>query len=175
MERKYRIVLIVLLAMILVGTVVLSIAFSSFADTGIHVLGRFAHIDIREKCYFISPGQEIMGESILTVSGLLSDERGSKYGSFDGYVSVEGYPLSPDIIYSTFSGKIMSKKIRIDNSSVEVLHPDEDTFRYEIHITRDKDPIVVVYIEEMDGQRLLAICADTEEEAIAKWHEYYGD
>ena len=175
MEKKYKRVLIVLLVIILVGIGAISIAVSSFADSGIQVLGRFVHIDIREKCYFVSPGGEIQGESTLTISGLLLDEWGSEYGSFDGYVSVEGYPLSSDILYSAFSGQITWGKIFVDNDSAEMLRPGEDTFTYHISIIRGREPIVVARIEEPNGEAHFAICADSEEEAIAKWHKYYGD
>lgn len=173
--KKTKIVMIVLLVMLLVAAVVLSVTVSSFAGSGIHVLGRFAHINLREKCYFVSPGAEIQGESTLTISGLLVDEWGSEYGSFDGYVSVGGYPLSSDTIYSTFGGQITRGKIIVDNDSAEMLRPGEDAFIYRISIVRGKEQIVAVRIEVPGGETHFAVCADTEEEAIAKWHEYYGE
>lgn len=175
MKKEKKTVIIVLLAMLLVAAVVLSISVSSFAGSGIHVLGRFAHIDLREKCYFVSSSAEIQGESTLTISGLLCDQPGNEYGSFDGYISVEGYPLSSDIIYSTFGGQITRERILVDNDSADVLRPDEDTFIYRVSIIRGKEPIVVVHIKAPDGETYFAICADDAEKAIAQWHAYYGD
>lgn len=170
MEKRNRmciIALVVLVILVVVCSIVLQIAVHHFAESGVHVLGSFAHIEVKQNCYFFPEDkQQIEGESVLRISGYVYDPPGEKLGSFSGLLHVEDYPISVDTLYRATTGRISTSSIRMNTHSAEMLQADTNVL-YDVSITRTEEPIIYFTIEREDEDTLYGICADTEGEAFA--------
>ncbi len=173
MEKKYRfckIALIVLLVALLLGSVVLHFVVGQFVDGGIHVLGNFAHVRVKETCYFISQNdRQILGQSALTIGGYLYDEPGQEAGIFDGSMDIEAYPLGTGAFH--FMGSIDPDAIWLDNDAAAQFAPQCDTF-YRVCILRGEDPVIAVTVVQNGETVAFGICGATEEEALEKLDRY---
>lgn len=164
MSKGWKIFIAVLLSVIVILLAVFAILISNFMESGVHVLGKYAHIQLQKKCYLFSANGQVLGDSVLTVSGYLRDPSGTEVGHFNGFVDVAAYPISVEEGYQSFSGYILQDYISISNKGMDMIDPETDLF-YTLKIMRTDPEIILAFIERENEEIVLAVCAETEEEA----------
>lgn len=172
MKRKSmcgRVLGIVLVLLVLSG-IVLSACFMSFLKPGVHVLGRWVHVDLQKTCYFITHdninGIQVTGESTFTAMGYVRDPIGTEAGSFRGHMNVETYPISLEQAYLHNAGGIGAEFLELS-----CMGPDCE-ISYWVRILKSDPDVIVIHITRDDGQNLTAVCGDTEEQAIHNYQRY---
>ena len=81
------------------------------------------------------------------------------------------YPMSPDLVGRWDSGSVLDRnRLRFTN---HLGLPDEDwEYYYDVHIVKAEPNLIVITVHQKEGGTLTAVCADSEEEAIANYHAY---
>ena len=167
-----RIVIVIGIAMV----ILVSNYFNNFfAEVeGIHVLGKFVHINYQEKCYLIDMKEDkVIGDSIFTISGILYDRHKNMFkeihesSSFKGHMEVDAYPIPLAEGYNNHVGSIHDEKI------VFVSYKDNEfSLLYQVDILRSNPEIVVIYIYLENDEVLVAVCGQSEEEALENYQQY---
>lgn len=148
----------------------------NFAETeGVHVLGKWAHINYQEKCYLMDmKTDEVIGDSTFTISGMLYDRHKKMFkeqremSMFSGHMEVSAYPI--DMAEGYHNGAIYDKSIIF--SSYSSFDLDDMMPYYQVHIVRSNPEIVVIYIFLENDETLVAVCGQSEEEAVEKYQQY---
>lgn len=164
MTKGWKIFIAVLLSVIVILLAVFAILISNFTESGVHVLGKYAHVKFQKKCYLFSADGQVLGDSIMTANGYLRDPAGTETGDFDGFVDVAAYPISVEEGYRSFGGYILRDYISISNKGMDMIDPETEVF-YTLKIMRTDPEIIFMFIEREDEEIVLAVCAETEEEA----------
>lgn len=169
MEKLWKRLFFGLLALTIVGIIAFAIALDIFDQQGIHILGGYAHVGIRRDCYIIEvteDGYSATEKSTLTVSGYLVD------GHFDGYINLEAYPFAVGDYAQETGGYISGwNEITLYNHGLQSTRPEWKA-TFQIDIVKSNPDIIGVRITGRDGTSLLAICGETEEEAISNYKAY---
>lgn len=180
MKAKWKYILIaaaVLCVLAIVLAVTFTYAVRDFMSEGVHVIGRYAHVDIQEKCYFIN-GQTkaVVGESTLTISGYLFDEHYDPFSQshdasrFDGFMDIDGKSTSVKEGYGSYMGSISNGEARM----LTVLYApfEGDSTNYYAHISLS-DPEVIVVHYLFEDEQIVAVCGDSEEDALENYEKYW--
>lgn len=177
MKKRLWIVAAVLAVLVVCGMFLASYL-SDFFEAGVHIFGRFAHIELQENCYFITPNENtVTGESVFTVSGYMFDNSsrksdGSREGArFDGHMNVAAYPISFEDGYSNHWGSFDKDYIALSCQGIKAVRPDCDTF-YNVHISRANPDIIVIYIYQENADTIMAVCGETKEDALSNYQTY---
>lgn len=177
MKKRLFWPLLAIALVLLICLVTLLVLLSLFFKPGIHIMGRYAHIDIQEPCFLMSSDNQIVAESTLTVSGYLFDntrpnkqsvDEGSK---FYGLVDVAAYPIPVEDSYRNFWGSILDDKIYLSCQGINLVREDCDTF-YNLEILRSDHNVKIVYIFQDEVCVAIAISGATKEEAMENYQRY---
>ena len=75
-----RLKIVIGIAIVVIGIVIVILVSNCihdfFSGDGFQVLGKFAHIDYQEKCYFIDQERNVVGDSTFTISHTAPVSRG---------------------------------------------------------------------------------------------------
>lgn len=144
---------------------------------GVHVLGKYAHINYQEKCYFIdTKTNEAIGDSTFAISGMLYDkykkifEEYRETSTFSGHIEVSTYPFTLTEEYLPHSGAILDEKIEFLSHRCNEQGYFERVYRVEI--LRSNPEVVVIHIYLENDEVLTAVCGQSEEEALEKYQQY---
>ena len=150
----------------------------SFTDSeGIHVWGKWAHINYQEKCYLIDmKTDKVIGDSTFTISGMLYDRHKKMFKGhhemsvFSGHMEVSAYPIALTEGYHGHKGVIHDNKIVFISDIVT----EPGYFRrfYHVDILCSNPDIVVIYIYLENDEVLVAVCGQSEDEALEKYQQY---
>jgi len=148
----------------------------SFTEAeGIHVLGKWAHINYQEKCYLIDmKTKEVIGDSTFAISGILYGKHKEMFkeyyelGVFSGHMEVSAYPIAMTEGYH--KGSIHDKKIVL--ASFRNTEPSNWKLFYQVDILCSNPEIVVIYIFLENDEVLVAVCGQSEDEALEKYQQY---
>lgn len=170
--KKWSICIIaVAFVVLLVGLILVETFSCSFLSIGVHVFGKYAHVNMQQNCYFISEdekGKEVTGQSTLTISGMVYPEKENKRNNqFTGHINIEDYPISLKDGFRGNTGWVESDFICITNQALAVLDDDYNRY-YIIWILRSNPDVIVIDICQEDAV-FTAVCAETEEEAIQNY------
>lgn len=183
-KRKNRILIrnrtILISICVFIATVILVSNYfvKNFAATeGIHVLGKWAHINYQEKCYFIdTKTKEVIGDSTFAISGMLYDkhkkifEEYREMSTFSGHMEVSAYPFTLTEEYLPHSGAILDEKIEFLSDRCNEQGYFERAYRVEI--LRSNPEVVVVHVYLENDEVLTAVCGQTEDEALENYQQY---
>ena len=155
--------------------VVMGMFLSDFRMPGTHVIGEYAHIKLQEKCFFIENGDDgpqVTGESVLTISAMVypKKENGGA-SSITGHINVEEYPFSLEHGYNSTGARVYKTHILISNHSTVHLNTNWEIF-YQVWITRSDPSIIFIEIFDSNEQVVVAVCADSQEEAIENYTKF---
>lgn len=181
-KRKNRILIrnrtILISICFFIATVILvsNCFIKNFTETeGIHVLGKWAHINYQEKCYLIdTKTKEVIGDSTFAISGILYGKQKEMFkeyyemSTFSGHMEVSAYPFAMTEVFH--KGSIHDKKISLasfNNTDLSDLKPF-----YQVHILCSNPEIIVIYIDSEDDEDLVAVCGRTEDEALENYQQY---
>lgn len=155
-----------------------------FVSPGVHTLGRDIHIKLTQKCFIIDAQTgEILDETTVSVEGATS-----RYDRelFDGKLKIIGYQNSA-------TGTIEAlKAIEINEDGTWLIthlenctHQETDEngvtkdvehfcdYSYTYYLYPEAPEQLVVLIESFDQyQPMYAVCADSEEAALARYEEF---
>lgn len=166
---------LVLLVVFSICVVIFFLHFSAFRTEGIHILGEYAHIKLQEKCYFIEGGEDgpqVTGESTLTISAMVyPPKENGGLSSVTGHINVEKYPISLEHGYNANTAGVKKNYILISGQSTVHLNPNWERY-YLVWITRSDPRIIFVEILDSDGQTVVAVCADSPDEAIKNYTRF---
>ena len=144
---------------------------------GIHVLGKWAHINYQEKCYLIDmKTDKVIGDSTFTISGMLYDKHKKMFqehhemSTFSGHMEVSAYPIDLTEGYHNHEGSIHDKKIVF--ISDKVTEPGYFKKVYQVNILCSNPEIVVIYIYLENDEVLVAVCGQSEDEALENYQQY---
>lgn len=145
---------------------------------GIHVLGKWAHINYQEKCYLIDmKTDKVIGDSTFTISGMLYDRHKKMFKGgpheasvFSGHMEVSAYPIALTEGYNNHAGSILDNKIVF--VSDRVIEPGYFERLYQVDILCSNPEIVVIYIYLENDEVLVAVCGQSEDEALEKYQQY---
>ena len=170
MSNIWKRLFIGLLIVNIVGIIAFAIVLDVFDQSGIHILGDYAHVTLREDCYFIErEGDEYTAseKSTLVVSGYLVNEH------FSGYINVEAFPAEPYEGYAdNFIGHTeWGKRVLLTNHNDDF--PGHETRNhYIVRIQKANPELVIVDITDVNGKSFTAVCANSPEEAIANYQAF---
>ena len=175
-QIRNRTILISICVFIMTVLLVSTYFVKNFTGTqGIHVLGKWAHINYQEKCYLIdTKTNEVVGDSTFTISGILYGEDKEMFteyyemNMFSGHMEVSAYPYA--MIEVFHEGAINGNKISLASYS----KTDISDMRplYQVHILHSNPEIVVIRIDLGEDESLVAVCGQTEDEALANYQQY---
>ena len=181
MKAKWKYILIAgaflcILAIVLAVTMTYTVR--DFMSEGVHAIGRYAHVDIQEKCYFIN-GQTktVVGESTLTISGYLFDEHYDPFSQshdasrFDGFMDIDGKSASIKEGYGSYMGSITNGEAHMLTVLYAPFEGDRSNYYYAHISLSDPEVIVVHYLFE--DEQIVAVCGDSEQDALENYEEYW--
>ncbi len=174
MKKKHSTVIIIVLtclATLCVAAAIHYMQYRMFFRSGIHVMGKSAYINLQKKCYFIDPNtKEISGESTFTASGVLPGCN----KLFSGLLALDAYPITgKDAFVGGYDGFIDGKKITLFGGGISTMSNAEEKNYYHIDILLTDPQIIVIFYFEDDEPVVFAVCADSEEEAVANLDFYH--
>lgn len=174
MKKIYLPMIVVMIVVVVAGAA----SFANFNTAGIHVIGKLAHIDMQQNCYFIDPEtKEITGNSVFTISGTLVDQNrkfwGRDYGAstFNGHMEVAAYPISMADGFQNHQGVIDRDKI-ILSSQGGIAQGQTLEMYYTVEILRSAPETIVIYIFQETGNTLVAVCGKSEADALSLYQQY---
>lgn len=174
MKKAAIVLCIVLIAVLLFVVYHKNRSVTSFLESnGVSIYGEYANIDLQRKCYILSSAAsqspEISSETTFTISGIVAPlkETGA-LSDFSGHMNVAAYPISFETSYLTVVGGITEQYIEIRNSQAV---SDLDRW-YAVFILKSNPDVIVITIFQEDADTLIAVCGDTEEEALANYALY---
>lgn len=145
------------------------------ATEGIHVLGKWAHINYQEKCYLIDmKTREVIGDSTFSISGILYGKHKEMFkeyyemSTFSGHMEVSAYPIA--IAEADSLGAVYDNKIML--TCDRYIEPGKWEQVYWVHIMHSDPEIIVIYIYSGDDEGLVAVCGQTEDEALENYQYY---
>ena len=180
---RKRTILISICVFVATAILVSNFFIKNFTETeGIHVLGKWAHINYQEKCYLINTKtKEVIGDSTFAISGMLYDkhkkifEESYEMSTFSGHMEVSAYPYA--ITEVSHKGSIHDNKISLvsfNNVDLSDMRPI-----YQVHILCSNPEIIVIRIDSEADENLVAVCGQTEDEALENYQQYlesfFGD
>lgn len=155
-----------------------------FTAPGIRVMGNEIHVDLNQKCFIID-GQtgEMLDETTVTVKGATSK---TDRELFEGELSIFGYQNSAS---GTITALKAIEKDDHGNWTISYLenctHEEEDQngviknvehfcdYSYTYYLYPEDPGQLVVLIESFDQyQPMYAVCADNEDVAMERYHEF---
>lgn len=173
--------------MVVVSIIGISIAIAIYArffsvknitdEEGFHILGKWTHINYQEKCYLIDMKKdEVIGDSTFTISGTLYDKYKKMFKGhhetsvFNGHMEVSAYPITLTEGYNNHTGAILDDMISFSSYKVN----EDGSFRrvYQVEVFGANPEIVVVYIYLENDEMLVAVCGQSEDEALEKYQQY---
>lgn len=162
-----------------IGAIVFGISYlAQFFTTGIHIWGRYAHIETQQNCYFIDPEtKEITGSSVFTISGTLINQNRKFFGgdyeasTFSGHMEVASYPISMTDGFRNHQGVIDRDKIVLSSQGGIAQDQTLETY-YTVEIIRAAPETVVIYIYQDNGDALVAVCGKSEADALGLYQQY---
>lgn len=162
-----------------IGAIVFGISYlAQFFTTGIHIWGRYAHIETQQNCYFVDPEtKEITGSSVFTISGTFVDQNrkflGGDYeaSTFSGHMEVAAYPISMADGFQNHQGVIDRDKIVL-SSQGGIAQGQTLEMYYTVEILRSAPETIVIYIFEETGNTLVAVCGKSEADALGLYQQY---
>lgn len=167
MKKTAIIVLAIGLPIVLIGGFLLW-----FFSPGVHIVGRFAHLDIQKDCYYVDMDSgEILGESILT----LDCDTNPLTDMLSGSVCLPEYPVEGDVSRCAFTKR--EGYLSFAYSGVRFGPGDDGNitsfvdFGYYIYV-KDAEHIFAV-TKTKEDLMVLAVCADSEQEALEKGKIFY--
>lgn len=177
---RKRTILISICIFIAMAILVSNVFIKNFTETeGIHVLGKWAHINYQEKCYFIdSKTNEVIGDSTFAISGMLYDKHKkifqeySTTSTFSGHIEVSAYPFALTEDYLPHSGSISDEMIIFLSDRCN--EPGYFERVYMVEILRSNPEVVVIHIYLENDEVLTAVCGQSEEEALENYQYYLG-
>lgn len=174
--KKWQIWLIsVAAAALVIGGIILAYSISAFLEPGVHILGKFAHIEMQKNCYFITDnGSQVTGQSTFTVSGYMHHNKPSnEMSSFAGHMTVSAYPVAFEDGYNNHSGYWDKDVITLSCQGIEFVRPDCDTF-YLVQISRSDPDLIGIHIWQ-GSNSYFAICGESEEDALANYQKFWEE
>lgn len=178
MKNIWKWLFLGLLAIVLIGGIVLAILCSGFHESGVHILGNHALIDVEKNCYFIDlKNGEITGKSWAQLSGYFWNKHNSTGSSdtFYGSVAVAEYPTVTGDPFAHFSAFVNKNTITLSNQGVALGNGNgaaDWEYYYIVHILEEDPDLIGIYIIFSEGDSLFAICADSEEQALENYQKY---
>lgn len=178
--KKKHIWMIAVGAVLLIACIVLAVLVSNFMRDGVHILGQYAHISFQKTCYFIEgdtlDNLSVSGSSTFTVNGYLhhtgkGDSTGKETSPFDGHMEVAAHPMSLEEGYKSHFGGILDKEILLTSHGIDMIRPDSRTY-YTVNILRSNPDVVVIHIYTVGGATILAVCGESEENALSNYRTY---
>ena len=189
MKVKHICIILISVVVLVSAAVGLLCLHNWWHSPGVHVLGNRAYIDIKESAYLIDEytGQIIGETSVILIGQAENGDKGTYGGTFDGYIHVEGYQIPYTQIHSPEPyAKIEKPYIDISYSSgYRVMTggeavPQKGEYDYDVYINTRQPESVIVHIKGNEtGERVYAVCASSEENAVNWLNEYnkerYGE
>ncbi len=170
-------ILITIVAVLVTGVVALR---CWFVSPGIRMFGKDIHVELSRKCYIIdAQSGEVVDETTLTINGSSSS---SDVAIFDGELKIMGYQnsatgtvtalksieIKDDGIWEITHLENCTHQETVDDVIKDVEHFCDYSYTYYIH--PDEPELVVALIESfIKYNPQYAVCADTEEEALARY------
>lgn len=155
---------------LLIGLAVAVLAFVLFADIwlnqgSIRILGNSAKVSVHSDCYFIdTTTMEVTGNSTFRMDGFL-------FENFHGYMQLSQYPMSPDLVGRWDDGSVLDRnRLRFTNQSG--LSDEDWEYYYDVYIMKGDPNLIVIRVHQKEGSTLAAVCAKSEDEAIANYQAY---
>ena len=175
---RNRTILISICVFIATALLVSNYFVKSFTETeGIHVLGKWAHINYQENCYFIdTKTNEVIGDSTFAISGMLYDkhkkmfEESHSTSTFSGHIEVSAYPFALTEEYLPHSGAISDRAITF--LSDRCIEPGYFERAYMVTILRSNPEVIVISIYLENDEVLTAVCGQSEEDALENYQQY---
>lgn len=164
MKNIWKRLFICLLICVIVSAIALAISVDVFHQQGVHFLGSAAHIHIYKKCYIMNPEGAFIDTSMLQIDGYVFDD-------FTGSLNLEAYPLTAYEALETGCAVGVSEFLTLSGHGISLSTDDWNRY-YNIHILKDDPDVIVIEIWHKDGEVVRAVCAETEEEAIANYRAY---
>lgn len=184
MKKKLWLIPVAVIVILIIAVLCLRAWFTS---PGIQVIGNEIHVELDQKCYIID-GQtgELLSETNVVINGETSH---LDRELFDGELKIIGYQNSAD-------GTITSlKAIEIRDDGCWIIthlencrHPEQDEngvtkdvehfcdYSYTYYVYPEDPQMLVVLIESFNNyEPKYAVCADSEEEALARYAEFMKD
>lgn len=164
MEKLWKRLFFALLAVVIAGNVACIISLDIFDQDGIHWFGNNMHISLYKTCYFIDRDTlEITGNGKFSIRGYWFDD-------FTGSMNLEEYPMTVSTASSVGVIKHNRKQLTFSGHGVTL---NENWERYYIvHLLRADTDILVINIFQNHGETLVAVCADSPEEALENYRIY---
>lgn len=151
-----------LLAFVVITVIIFSVAVSAFLQDGVHFFGFAAHIQVYQKCYFIEDGK-IAGESMFRIKGYAFDD------DFTGSMNIDEYPLTAFDVLEMGRATGSRELLILSGSGLT----DNWNRYYTVIIPKENTNIIVIQIWEKDKPTIVAVCGNSEEEALANYRMYY--
>ena len=158
-----------------------------FFSPGVHFLGNFANFDLEEeKCYIISKDSgEVLGQTTLTLKGFVNNpsEGTVSGGTFEirGYTDIlhgQRGQLIDDLVAAKHNGEWTVLYSAYENFEGDILPSEAESaagVNVQIWFVEDVPVAWVAYGKEWKQQDVYAVCADSEEAALAVYQEYIGE
>lgn len=174
-NRTLLIVICIFIAMVILAINCFERVFSEVE--GIHVLGKYAHINYQESCYFIdTKTNEAIGDGTFAISGMLYDKHKKVFeeyretSTFSGHIEVSTYPFALTEEYLPHSGAIFDEKIEL--FSYRCIEPGYFEMVYSVEILRSNPEVIVIHVYLEKDEVLTAVCGQSKEEALEKYQQY---
>ncbi len=179
-KRKVCLILVLVLVVgLILGLIALAVGCSQFFSEGVHVLGRYVHIDFQQKCFFIDPDtKEVTGESTFTASGYLFDRHYSPFSNghaaslFDGHMDVDAYPISLKDGFHNHYGAIGQDVITLSCQGMVTADSQPAGTYYIVEILKSNPEIVVIYIYSGSESASVAVCGTDGASAADNYQQY---
>ena len=172
---------------ILVAAIVITAGFlicvGQWAKPGVHVFGRWAHIDIQQECFFVESDSgrldnlQVVGQSVFTAVGYVKDKSADEEaGTFEGHMSVESHPANLAFGRLTNWGSISKDFITLSGHGAWLTDlPVEGEYYYIVWILRADPSVIMIEIVEREGNAARAVSGTSEEDALANYKRFFEE
>lgn len=180
MKTKWKYILIIA-TILCVLAIILAASFhfiiQEFMSDGVHVIGKYAHVELQKNCYFINTEtKEVIEESTFTVSGYLFDRHYSPFKQthnsslFDGYMNIDKYNISLKDGFQKYVGAISTGTPFI-NITYAPLNLDKSSY-YTVFISIS-DPEVIVIQFPFSDEHIVAVCGENKQDALQNYETFW--
>lgn len=170
MSSIWKKLFIGLLIVNIVGIIAFAIVLDVFDQSGIRILGNYAHVSYRGDCYFIErDGDQYTAseKSTFAVSGYLVDEL------FSGYINVEAFPTEPYEGYAdNFIGYTERGKRVVLTNHNDIFPGHETRNHYIVRLQKGDPNLIVIDITDVNGENFTVVYANSPEEAISNYQAF---